>query len=190
MADLGNLALWIALLIGAWGSAVAFLGGIKRRPEFAASAERAVYVMWGLLAVASFALLRALITHDFSLEYVASYTSRNLPIYYTLSAFYAGQRGSLLFWAIVVSTWGAAALFFNRGKYRELMPYVAGVVCIVATFFIAVMVFAANPFEHLGFIPADGNGLNPQLQNPGIALPLSLATRPLMAQSRLSGSHN
>jgi cytochrome c-type biogenesis protein CcmF len=170
VADLGNLALWIALLIGTWGSAVAFVGGIKRRPEFAASAERSVFVLWGLLGVASFALLRALITHDFSLEYVASYTSRNLPIYYTLSAFYAGQRGSLLFWAIVVSTWGSAALFFNRGKYRELMPYVAGVVCIVATFFIAVMVFAANPFEQLGFIPADGNGLNPQLQNPGMTI--------------------
>ena len=169
-ADLGNIALWIALLIGAWGSAVAFLGGSRGRPELAASAERAVFVLWGLLFVASCALMRALLTHDFSLEYVASYTSRNLPVYYTWSAFYAGQKGSLLFWAIVVSTWGSLALIFNRGKYRELTPYVAGVVCVVVTFFTAVMVFAANPFHRLGFIPPDGGGLNPQLQNPGMTI--------------------
>ncbi|MFI5208028.1 MAG: heme lyase CcmF/NrfE family subunit [Gemmatimonadales bacterium] len=170
MSDLGSACLWIALLIGAWGSAVAFVGGYRRRPDLAASAERAVYVMWALLFVASCALLRALMTHDFSIEYVAAYTSRNLPIYYTWSAFYAGQKGSLLFWAIVVTTWGALALLSNRGKYRDLTPYVAGVVSIVATFFVAVMVFAANPFQRLGYIPADGSGLNPQLQNPGMTI--------------------
>ena len=170
MADLGNLSLWIALLIGAWGTGVSFIAGTRGRPELAASAERSVYVLWGLLAVASFALLNALLTHDFSIEYVWAYTSRNLPVYYTWSAFYAGQKGSLLFWAIVVSTWGSLALLFNRGKYRELMPYVAGVVCLVVTFFLAVMVFSANPFGRLPFVPADGNGLNPQLQNPGMTI--------------------
>ena len=170
MADLGSIALWIALLIGIWGSATAFVGGVKGRVDLAASAERAVFVQWGLLAVASAALLYSLVTHDFSVEYVASYTSRNLPLYYTLSAFYAGQKGSLLFWAIVVASFGAAALLANRGKYRELMPYVAGVVCLVVTFFVAVMVFASNPFGRLGFLPADGNGLNPQLQNPGMTI--------------------
>jgi cytochrome c-type biogenesis protein CcmF len=129
-----------------------------------------VFVAWGLLGVASFALMRALLTHDFSIEYVAAYTSRNLPVYYTWSAFYAGQKGSLLFWSIVVATWGSLALLFNRGKYRHLTPYVAGVVCLVVLFFVAVMVFAANPFGRLPFIPADGRGLNPQLQNPGMTI--------------------
>ncbi len=170
MADLGNIALWIALLIGIWGSAVAFTGGLKGRADLAASAERAVYVQWGLLVVASLGLLRALVTHDFNIEYVASYTSRNLPLYYTLSAFYAGQKGSLLLWAITVATFAAIALVANRGKHRELMPYVAGVNLVVTTFFIAVMVFASNPFERLPFTPPDGSGLNPQLQNPGMTV--------------------
>ena len=170
MADLGNIALWIALLIGLWGSAVAFVGGLKRRPELARSAERAVYVQWGLLFLASVGLLRALVTHDFTIEYVAAYTSRNLPLYYTWSAFYAGQKGSLLLWAIVVASFGPVALLVNRGKYRDLMPYVAGVVSVVVTFFVAAMVFSSNPFERLGFTPADGNGLNPQLQNPGMTI--------------------
>jgi len=170
VADLGNIALWIAFLIGLWGAAVAFVGGLRGRAELAASAERAVFVVWGLLFVAALALIRSLITHDFSVEYVWQYTSRNLPLYYTVAAFYAGQKGSLLLWAIVVSTFGSVALIANRGKYRELMPYVAGIVLVVATFFIAVMIFASNPFERLAFMPPDGNGLNPQLQNPGMTI--------------------
>jgi cytochrome c-type biogenesis protein CcmF len=170
MADLGNIALWIALFAGVWGTGAAFVGGWKGRADLAASAVRSVYVVWGLMVVASVGLLHALLTHDFNIEYVASYTSRNLPLYYTWSAFYAGQKGSLLFWALVVSTFGVFALVSNRGKYRELLPYVAGVVALVTTFFVAVMVFGANPFGRLPFTPADGNGLNPQLQNPGMTI--------------------
>ncbi len=170
MTDIGNIALWIALLIGLWGSAVAFAAGSSRRADLALSAERSMFVLWGLLALASAALMKALLAHDFSIEYVAAYTSRNLPVFYTWSAFYAGQKGSLLFWAIVLATFSAAAVLMNRGRYRELMPYVTGVLLVTITFFVAVMVFASNPFEKLGFIPQDGRGLNPQLQNPGMVI--------------------
>ena len=170
MTDIGNIALWIALLIGSWGSAVAFAAGRSRRADLALSAERSMFVMWGLLALASAALMNALLAHDFSIEYVAAYTSRNLPVFYTWSAFYAGQKGSLLLWAVVLATFSAAAVLMNRGKYRELMPHVTGVLLVTITFFVAVMVFASNPFEKLGFLPQDGRGLNPQLQNPGMVI--------------------
>ena len=170
MTDIGNIALWIALLIGLWGSAVAFAAGRSRRADLALSAERSMFAVWGLLALASAALMKALLAHDFSIEYVAAYTSRNLPVFYTWSAFYAGQKGSLLFWAIVLATFAAAAVLMNRGRYRELMPHVTGVLLVIITFFVAVMVFASNPFEKLGFLPQDGRGLNPQLQNPGMVI--------------------
>jgi len=170
MTDIGNIALWIALLIGSWGSAVAFAAGRSRRADLALSAERSMFVMWGLLALASAALMNALLAHDFSIEYVAAYTSRNLPVFYTWSAFYAGQKGSLLLWAVVLATFSAAAVLMNRGRYRELMPHVTGVLLVIITFFVAVMVFASNPFEKLGFLPQDGRGLNPQLQNPGMVI--------------------
>jgi cytochrome c-type biogenesis protein CcmF len=170
MTDIGNVALWITLLVAVWASVVGFLAGRTRRPELARSAERSIFVMWGLLVVASVALMRALLTHDFNVEYVAAYTSRNLPVFYTWSAFYAGQKGSLLLWALVVSTFGSVALLVNRGKYRELTPYVAATLAVVVIFFVATMVFASNPFERLGFTPPDGRGLNPQLQNPGMVI--------------------
>ncbi len=168
MTDLGNIALWIALLIGLWGSVIGFVAGRTGRADLGRSAERAMYVLWGLLVIAAAGLLHALLTHDFNVEFVAAYTSRNLPVFYTWSAFYAGQDGSLLFWALVTSTFGSIALLVNRGKYKELTPYVASTVAIVITFFVATMVFAANPFHRLGYTPVDGRGMNPQLQNPGM----------------------
>ncbi|OLC70887.1 MAG: hypothetical protein AUH78_19815 [Gemmatimonadetes bacterium 13_1_40CM_4_69_8] len=115
------------------------------------------------------ALEWALFQPDFNVEYVAAYTSRNLPIFYTWSALYAGQKGSLLFWATVLSLFGSLAMLLTARRHRALLPYVAGVVCTVATFFVSVMLFGqANPFHRLAYTPLDGNGLNPQLQNPGM----------------------
>src|SRR5216684_6401217 len=125
--------------------------------------------LWVALVVAVVSLEWALFQHDFNVEYVAAYTSRNLPIFYTWSALYAGQKGSLLFWATVLSAFGSLALVLTPRRHRELLPYVAGVVSVVAAFFISVMLFGhANPFQRLPYSPLDGSGLNPQLQNPGM----------------------
>src|SRR5881397_489236 len=169
MTILGGVCLWLAFLVGIWGALAGFVGGLQGRPDLQHSARHAVFAMCGALLVAVFSLEWALFQHDFNVEYVAAYTSRNLPIFYTWSALYAGQKGSLLFWATVLSLFGSLALLLTARRHRELLPYVAGVVCTVATFFISVMLFGqANPFHRLAYTPVDGNGLNPQLQNPGM----------------------
>src|SRR6266487_3910085 len=84
------------------------------------------------------------------------------------SALFAGQKGSLLFWATVLSLFASLVQLLTSRRHRVYLPYVAAVTCLVATFFISVMLFAANPFERLGFVPIDGRGMNPQLQNPGM----------------------
>ena len=170
MTILGQLALWTALLVGAWVTVVGFLGGIRQRPELIQSARRGTYVLFGLLAVASVGLMTALLRHDFNVAYVASYTSRNLPTIYTISAFYGGQSGSLLFWAFVLSLFGAAAQWLTSRKYDYLLPHVAAITSLVVTFFVIVTLFASNPFTRLAFTPVDGQGLNPQLQNPGMVV--------------------
>jgi cytochrome c-type biogenesis protein CcmF len=112
--------------------------------------------------VASASLITALVRHDFNVEYVASYTSRNLPLAYTVASFYGGQAGSLLFWAVVQGWFAAAALWLTPRRYAHLLPYVAGVTCAIILFFVVVMLFAANPFDRLPYTPMDGRGLNPQ----------------------------
>ena len=169
MTVLGGLCLWLAFLLGVWGALAGFVGGRSGRRDLEQSARHAVFAMCAALWVAVAALEWALFHHDFNVEYVASYTSRNLPIFYTWSALYAGQKGSLLFWASVLSLFGSLAMLLTARRHRALLPYVAGVVCTVATFFISVMLFAqANPFHRLAYTPLDGSGLNPQLQNPGM----------------------
>src|SRR6266540_5929929 len=169
MTVLGTLVLWLAFLIGVWGGLAGLVGGWKARPDLQRSPRHAVFAMCGALLVAVASLEWALFQHDFNVEYVAAYTSRNLPIFYTWSALYAGQKGSLLFWATVLSLFGSLALVLTSRRHRELLPHVAGVVSLVAAFFISVMLFGgANPFQRLPYTPLDGNGLNPQLQNPGM----------------------
>src|SRR2546426_11788466 len=93
MRVLGTLVLWLAFLVGVWGTLAGLVGGLRARPDLQQSARHAVFVMCGALLVAVFSLEVALFRHDFNVEYVAAYTSRNLPIFYTWSALYAGQKG-------------------------------------------------------------------------------------------------
>ncbi len=170
MTLLGTFALWTGLLLGVWAMLVGFSGRWHAQPALAVSVTRATHAMFAVMLVASAALWKGLISHDFNIEYVASYTSRNLPDYFIVSAFWAGQKGSLLFWAVVLSGFSSAAQWLTSARYRALLPYVAAVTSGVVSFFIVVMLFASNPFERLPFTPPDGNGLNPQLQNIGMII--------------------
>ncbi|HEX6631801.1 MAG TPA: heme lyase CcmF/NrfE family subunit [Gemmatimonadaceae bacterium] len=170
MILLGELSLWVALLMAAWATTVSYAGGAMRRPDLVASGERALYATAFFVVLASAGLLTALVTHDFSLTYVASHTSRNLPLAYTITSFWGGQAGSMLFWALVLSMYAVMCVWGNRRSNRELMPYVTGTLGVVLVFFLATTALGANPFERLGWIPPDGRGMNPQLQNPGMAI--------------------
>ena len=170
MTLLGQFSLWAAFALGLWCVLLSFSGRWQGRPDLSASVVRSIYAISGCLIVASLALWKGLISHDFNMEYVASYTSRNLPNAYIFSAFWAGQKGSLLFWAVVLSLFSAGAQLLTPRRFAYLMPYVAGVTAAVITFFVSVMIFAADPFERLAFTPADGRGLNPQLQNVGMVI--------------------
>ncbi len=171
MTLLGQFSLWAALLLGIYVMAIAFVPGWRNRPDTPAIVERGTYAIALAIWVASICLWKAIFNHDFNVEYVASYTSRNLPTYYLFAAFWAGQKGSLLFWAVVLATFSAIAQGVTSRRYKDLLPAVGGVTSFVVVFFLAVMLFSgANPFERLTFVPPDGNGLNPQLQNPGMVI--------------------
>jgi len=169
MSLLGSLSLWLALLVGLWGAITGFVGGAQQRPDLQQSARNATFALFGALLVAVISLELAIFRHDFSLQYVAGRTSRNLPTFYLWSALYSGQEGSLLFWAAVLSLFGALTQLFTSRRHRAYLPYVAAITSLVATFFVSVMLFApANPFQRAAFTPLDGAGMNPQLQNPGM----------------------
>ncbi len=170
MTLLGEFSLWLALLVGSWCTVIAFSGRWRHRPELALTVTRSTHAVFVALVAATLSLWLGLISHDFNIEYVAAYTSRNLPSYYIVSALWAGQKGSLLFWAVVLSLFGSLAQGLTPRRYAPLLPYVAGVTSAVVVFFVSVMLFAASPFERMPFTPPDGRGLNPQLQNIGMVV--------------------
>ena len=170
MTLLGQFCLWLALLTALWGAGLAFFAPLGRRPDLARTAQRTAYGVAVALFVAALALWQGLLTHDFNIDYVARYTSRNLPEAYVFAAFWAGQQGSLLFWAVVLAGFAALAQALTSRRHEALLPYVAGVTNVVVAFFVLTMLFSANPFARLPFTPEDGNGLNPQLQNPGMTI--------------------
>jgi cytochrome c-type biogenesis protein CcmF len=166
MTLLGEFALWISLPVAAWGMVLGYAGGRTLRGDLVLSAERSIYATFGLLALAALGVGSAFLNDRFEYWYVASYSNANLELFYKVTGLWAGQRGSLLFWALLLGFFACITVFTNRNKNREFMPYVAGVLQTILLFFIVVLLFAdVNPFERLDFTPADGQGLNPQLQN-------------------------
>ena len=133
--------------------------------RFFISAQRGVILIFSFIVISSISLLYALVTSDFSIEYVANYTDRTLPLLYKISAFWAGMEGSLLFWALTLVILILWLWIENRQDYRKIHVWAMIFNLGVLFFFNTLLVFLSNPFKTLPFTPADGRGLNPLLQN-------------------------
>jgi len=132
--------------------------------------ENAQIVVCALVTLSSLFLFWAFYTRDFSLLYVSKYSDLTLPLFYTLTAFWAGQNGSMLFWAWMVSIFGTIWVF--SPKYRGLggQTKVFFWIFFLGTqaFFMHLLTGVQNPFLEISPVPMDGQGLNPLLQHPGM----------------------
>ena len=168
MADIGYIALFLALIVSIY-AAIAFIFGARRKhPALIQSARNSLLAVCGLVSISVAILIYALVTHDFQIEYVASYTSRDLSLTYLLSALWAGNDGSLLFWAWLISLCAVVVVLQKRDIGKELMPYASSIIMVTQAFFLILLLWVSNPFQKLSFIPAEGMGLNPLLENPGM----------------------
>jgi cytochrome c-type biogenesis protein CcmF len=175
MENLGSLALLLAFCIAIYATAASIVGRVKRKPFLLVSGQRAVYSVWVLVVLASGILVYSLMTGDFRFAYVAAHSNRSMPSLYKFAAWWGGQEGSLLFWSFLLSSYAALAVFTNRRKHRDMMPYVTAILMTIQTFFLILNNFVANPFKMLAVdklitaVP-DGNGLSPLLQYPAMAI--------------------
>jgi len=170
MTEVGQFALQLGLMVSAGSIILVYMGVKQNRPELIRSGENGVIAVFGLTLISVLSLEYLMLTSDFNVEYVAKYTSRALPVIYKIAALWGGQAGSLLFWLFLLTIYSLVTILNYRYKQRKLMPWVVGTTMVVSIFFHLLLVFVANPFHRLDIMPIDGNGLNPLLQNPYMAI--------------------
>ncbi len=176
MPLVGELALALALVVTSYSIVANVLGTQRNIPSLVASARHALWANAAMVTVAVLALLMSLLQSDFSLEYVASYSSLTLPTMYKVTALWGGQQGSLLFWTWLLALFTGIVAFQYR-RSAVLAPYALSVLAGLAIFFLFMLNFVTRPFDMVTKMPTDGQDLNPLLQNYWMAIhPPSLYT--------------
>ena len=166
---LGPIALGVGLALAAYGAVLGFLGGRRDDPKMVDAAVGSVYGSAACVALAYLLLTAAFLTDQFQFSYVASNASRAMPGWYKAAAVWGGMEGSMLLWALILAGYAVAAMLVHRHRHPRLVPYAAGTIQVVMAFFLMVLVFLERPFVKLDFVPVDGMGLNPLLQNHWMA---------------------
>lgn len=163
--NIGYLLLITALVLAAFGIITGVVGGQQRNARLIQSSFNAVLAVAGLVVMAAVILWYGLFTDQFQVIYIWNSSEKALPTFYKFAAMWGGQSGSLLFWTLILSGYSTITVLSFRKRHAVLMPYVYAALLTTTLFFLTLLVFAANPFRQVAFIPPDGQGLNPLLQN-------------------------
>jgi cytochrome c-type biogenesis protein CcmF len=193
---IGRVLVLLALLVSTAGAMAGFAAGARASATGWAWARRLAYLFSALMIAANLLMVYALLTHDFSVSYVAQVGSRSLPVWVTIVSLWSSLEGSILFWGLILGVYVAAATWTNRNRHPEYMPYAIGTWLACAAFFSFLIAGPAQPFNTVPNPAADGPGPNPLLQNHilmavhppflylgyvGMTIPFGLASAALLA---------
>ena len=198
LADLGYAALLFAFLASIYAVVASYHGISSKQARWVLSGRNALLIVFPLVAAACLVMIISLLNGDFSLHYVWSVSSRDMPTYLKVTALWGGQQGSILFFNFILAGFTAAAMARKWDDERAIMPYAVIIASFTLIFFLGLSLFLENPFARLGavkvesaglayvidwpvtyvknlfarpeIIPADGNGLNPLLRHPGMII--------------------
>jgi cytochrome c-type biogenesis protein CcmF len=165
-AALGVLALAVGTSAAVLGIATVGLGLRRGDERLLRAGRRYVFVVLAAAVAAAAVMEWALLTHDFSIEYVADNNARSTPLLFTVTGLWAALEGSILLWALILG--GYLVFTARRFRHRAADPLVAWATVtglVVALFFFVLMLGPANPFRTVAEVPSDGAGPNPLLQN-------------------------
>ena len=168
--ELGHVALILAFVMSAFIAVLPFFGLRRDASALVALAAPATLVMAAAVCLSFTALVHAFITSDFSVALVASHSHSTKPLIYKISGTWGNHEGSLLLWIVILAIFGAALAASGRDMDAGLKTRTLAVQAMVTCGFLAFCLFTSNPFERLDVAPLDGRGLNPILQDPGLAL--------------------
>ena len=186
-AEFGYGILVVTFLLALYSVGAAVFGYYSKSSSLIESARRAMLLIFPLLTVAALTLISLLMRGDFNVQFVYEVTSRSMPTYLKITAWWGGQAGSLLFWSWLMSAFASLVTLRKWDRDREFLPWVIAVTSFTLAFFIMLNVFFENPFARLyqtldgniaahtfaptaatPVVPQDGRGLNPLLRHPGM----------------------
>src|ERR1700741_3393839 len=156
MASLGTFLLLATFVVCSYAAAISVVGARRQSRRLIESGIGAFYLIAALMTVASAVIINAFLTDDFSIKYVQHYSDTVQPLFYKITSYWGGLDGSIMFWVFLLSVFGAIAVYVNRERHRELIPYVIATISTVQMFFLLLMVVHKNPFTtFLTTAPAD-----------------------------------
>ncbi len=167
--ELGHFALILALAVAAVQGSLPLLGAARDDIRLMQLGRYAALTQAFLVILAFLALVEAFVTSDFSVMLVADNSHSAKPLLYKITGVWGNHEGSMLLWALILSLFGAAVAIFGNNLPDTLRARVLAIQALIGVGFLAFILFTSNPFARLAAPPFDGNGLNPLLQDPGLA---------------------
>ena len=170
IAEFGHYLLILALFTALVQGIFPLLGAQRKSANLMAFGDRAAQLLFVLIAFSFIALTAGFIMSDFSIKLAASHSHSMKPFLYKISGVWGNHEGSILLWTLMLALYGALIPVFGKHLPSTLKARAIGVQGLLAAGFLAFILFTSNPFERLNPVPADGLGLNPLLQDPGLAI--------------------
>ncbi len=189
LAEFGYGVLVVTFLLALYNVGASVYGYYNKSASLVESARRSMLLTFPLLTIAALSLISLLVNGDFNVQFVYEVTSRSMPAYLKVTAWWGGQAGSLLFWSWLMSAFASLVTLRKWDRDQEFLPWVIVVASVTLAFFLALNIFFENPFARLyqtldgniaaytlapanstPIVPADGRGLNPLLRHPGMII--------------------
>ena len=167
--ETGHFALILALVVATVQAILPLVGARRRDAGLMGAGTAASLTQFGLVALAMLALMSAYVTSDFSVKNVVENSHTDKPLLYKITGVWSNHEGSMLLWVFMLALCGAAVAAFGRNLPPALKARVLAVQGMIGVGFLAFILFTSNPFLRILPAPANGHGLNPVLQDPGLA---------------------
>ena len=168
-AELGHIALILAFCVALLQAVIPMVGAARNDARMMEFGDRAAVGQFALLAFAFVALTSVFVRSDFSVKLAALHSHSAKPLLYKISGVWGNHEGSILLWVLMMAGYGAFVPVLGKTLPPSLKARAIAVQALITAGFLAFILFTSNPFERLNPVPLDGNGLNPILQDPGLA---------------------
>src|SRR5580700_6014962 len=169
ITELGHFALILALFVAIIQSTIPMIGAARRHVGWMAVGRSCALIGFALTALAMLSLMHAYIVSDFSVINVVQNSHTDKPLLYQITGVWGNHEGSMLLWVFMLSLCAASVALFSNNLPPALRARVLAVQGMIGVGFLLFILLTSNPFLRAFPPPPNGEGLNPVLQDPGLA---------------------